>query len=210
MSYLKPLFRGEAKCETIAMNMIFNSHVNLTHFHTKGFTLSLTSKYRVFGTGNSLFNWWNKSLLPSILCEVAPVPSHNIQTLHFFHFIKGAWKDEIYLYRREVKKNLQKHLIINLPSSFSEILMAAYLKKEHIKMSARSTCKKDQKTKRNVINLWCCLLRRIVLTSSFLVEAWTWKCHQCLSQVICKACSPHFSPKIQKTRPLLHYGFINK
>ena len=51
------------------------------------------------------------------------------------------------------KKNSQKHLIINLPSSFSEILMAAYLKKEHIKMSARSTCKKDQKTKRNVINL---------------------------------------------------------
>ena len=150
-------------------------------------------------TGNSLFNWWNESLLPSILCEVAPVPSHNIQPLHFFHFIKGAWKDEIYSYRWEVKKkSLQKHLIINLPSSFSEILMAAYLKKEHIKMSATSTCKKDQKTKRNVINWWCCLLRRIVLTSSFLVEAWTWKCHQCRSQVIGKACSPHFSPKFKK------------
>ena len=50
------------------------------------------------------------------------------------------------------KKSLQKHLIINLPSSFSEILMAAYLKKGYIKMSATSTCKKDQKTKRNVIN----------------------------------------------------------
>ena len=108
------------------------------------------------------------------------------------------------------KKSLQKHLIINLPSSFSEILMAAYLKKEYIKMSATSTCKKDQKTKRNVINWWCCLLRCIVLTSSFSVEAWTWKCHQCLSQVIGKACSPHFSPKIQETRPLLHYSFINK
>ena len=90
LSYLKPLFQSEAKCETINMNIIFNSHVNLTDFQIKGFTLSLTSKYRVFGTGNSLFNWWNKSLLPSILCEVAPVPSHNIQTLHFFHFIKGA------------------------------------------------------------------------------------------------------------------------
>ena len=90
LSYLKPLFQSEAKCETINMNMIFNSHVNLTHFHIKGFTLSLPSKYRVLGTGNSLFNWWNKSLLSSILCEVAPVPSHNIQPLHFFHFIKGA------------------------------------------------------------------------------------------------------------------------
>ena len=194
MSYLKPLFRGEAKWETITMNMIFNSHVNLTHFHTKGFTVSLTSKDRVFGTWNSLFNWWNKSLLSSILCQVAPVPSHNIQTLHFFHFIKEAWKDEIYSNRWEWKKSLQKHLIINLPSSFSEILMAAYLKKEYIKMSATSTCKKDQKTKRNVINSWCCLLRRIVLTSSFSVKAWTWKCHQCRSQVIGKACSPHFSP----------------
>ena len=172
-------------------------------FSHQRFTPSFTSKDIVSGTGNSLFNWWNKSLLSSILCEVAPVPSHDIQTLHFFHFIKGAWKDEIYLYRREWKKSLQKHLIINLPSSFSEILMAAYLKKEYIKMSARSTCKKDQKTKRNVINLWCCLLHCMVLTSSFSVEAWTWKCHQCLSQVIGKVCSPHFSPKIQKTRPLL-------
>ena len=101
---------------------------------------------------------------------------------------------------RVKKKSLQKHLIINLPSSFSEILMAAYLKKEYIKMSATSTCKKDQKMKRNVINSWCCLLRRIVLTSSFSVEAWTWKCHQCRNQVIGKACSPHFSPKIQKKK----------
>ena len=54
---------------------------------------------------------------------------------------------------RVKKKSLQKHLIINLPSSFSEILMAAYLKKGYIKMSATSTCKKDQKMKRNVINL---------------------------------------------------------
>ena len=90
LSYLKPLFQNEAKCETIKMNMIFNSHVNLTHFHTKGFTPSLTSKDRVFGTEKSLLNWWNKSLLPSILCKVAPVPSHNIQPLHFFLFIKGA------------------------------------------------------------------------------------------------------------------------
>ena len=56
MSYLKPLFQSEAKSDTINMNTIFNSRVNLTHFHTKGFTLSLTSKYSVFGTGNSLFN----------------------------------------------------------------------------------------------------------------------------------------------------------
>ena len=109
MSYLKPLFQSVAKCETINMKRIFNSHLNLTHFHIKGFTLSLTSKDRSFGTWNSLFNWWNKSLLPSILCEVAPVPSHNIQTLHFFHFIKGAWKDEIYSYRWKWKKKAYKN-----------------------------------------------------------------------------------------------------
>ena len=53
---------------------------------------------------------------------------------------------------RVKKKSLQKDLIINLPSSFSEILMVAYLKKEYIKMSATTTRKKDQKMKRNVIS----------------------------------------------------------
>ena len=194
MSYLKPLFQSVAKCETINMKRIFNSHLNLTHFHIKGFTLSLTSKDRGFGTWNSLFNWWNKSLLSSILCEVAPVPSHNIQTLHFFHFIKGAWKDEIYSYRWEWKKKAYKNTwLLTYHPHFPKYWWQHTLKRVY-KDECYKHMQKDQKTKRNVINSWCCLLRRIVLTSSFSVKAWTWKCHQCRSQVIGKACSPHFSP----------------
>ena len=47
----KPLFQSEAKCEAIAMKMIFYSRGNKTeHFHKKSFALSLVLKARYFGT----------------------------------------------------------------------------------------------------------------------------------------------------------------
>ena len=55
-SCLEPLSQSEAKCESIDMKLIFletpvfYSHANATHFHKKGFALSLVLKTRVFGT----------------------------------------------------------------------------------------------------------------------------------------------------------------
>ena len=46
----KPLFQSEAECEAIDMEVIFYSHTNKTHFHKKGFALSLVLKVRIFGT----------------------------------------------------------------------------------------------------------------------------------------------------------------
>ena len=46
----KPLFQSKAECETTEVKMIFYSHANKTHFHKKGFTLSLVWKVRIFGT----------------------------------------------------------------------------------------------------------------------------------------------------------------
>ena len=46
----KPLFQSEAKCEAIDMKTTFNSHANKTHFHKKGFALSLVLIMRVFET----------------------------------------------------------------------------------------------------------------------------------------------------------------
>ena len=37
----KSNFQSEAKCEAIDMKMIFNDDANETHFHNKGFALSL-------------------------------------------------------------------------------------------------------------------------------------------------------------------------
>ena len=41
LSCLKPLFQIEAKCQAIDTKMIFYSLANKTHFHKKGFALSL-------------------------------------------------------------------------------------------------------------------------------------------------------------------------
>ena len=49
-SSIKSLFQSEAKCEAIDMKMIFNYDANKTHFHNKGFALSLVLKVRCFGT----------------------------------------------------------------------------------------------------------------------------------------------------------------
>ena len=46
----KSHFQNEAKCEAIDMKMIFNYYANKTHFHNKGFALSLVLKARFFGT----------------------------------------------------------------------------------------------------------------------------------------------------------------
>ena len=46
----KSHFQSEAKCEAIDMKMIFNYYANISHFHNKGFALSLVLKLRFFGT----------------------------------------------------------------------------------------------------------------------------------------------------------------
>ena len=46
----KSHLQSEAKCEAIDMKMIFNYDANKTHFHNKGFALSLVLRVRVFGT----------------------------------------------------------------------------------------------------------------------------------------------------------------
>ena len=46
----KSHFQSEAKCEAIDMKMIFNYYANISHFHNKGFALSLVLKVRFFGT----------------------------------------------------------------------------------------------------------------------------------------------------------------
>ena len=46
----KSHFQSEAKCEAIDMKMSFHYDANKTHFHNKGFALSLVLKVRFFGT----------------------------------------------------------------------------------------------------------------------------------------------------------------
>jgi len=46
-SCFKPLFQSEAKCEAIGLKMIFNFHARKTHFHNKGFAVSLILKMRI-------------------------------------------------------------------------------------------------------------------------------------------------------------------
>ena len=43
-------FQNEAKCETFVVKMSFNYDANKTHFHNKGFALSLVLKVKLFGT----------------------------------------------------------------------------------------------------------------------------------------------------------------
>ena len=45
-----PLFQNEVKCSAFDIEIIFHSHANKTHFHKKGWALSLILKVRVFGT----------------------------------------------------------------------------------------------------------------------------------------------------------------
>ena len=54
----KSHLQGEAKCEAIDMKMIFNYDANKTHFHNKGFALSLVLKVRVFGTRKWPIKCW--------------------------------------------------------------------------------------------------------------------------------------------------------
>ena len=52
----KPLFQSEAKCEAIDVKMISYSHANKTHFHKKGFELSLLMKVRNLDFGKGLLD----------------------------------------------------------------------------------------------------------------------------------------------------------
>ena len=61
----KSHFQSEAKCEAIDMKMIFNYDANKTHFHNKGFALSLVLKVRFFGTRK-----WPIGLYPSSLSVI--------------------------------------------------------------------------------------------------------------------------------------------
>lgn len=117
------------------------------------------------------FTQWVEYVLPRILCEVAPVPSHNVQALHFLHFIECSWKVNGYFVGLSVLPEIKSHYKTTmtqgnpatfshkglwpkwmsvsyaqkyfigdtkidhhchfLPSSFSEILIAAYLKRKY-------------------------------------------------------------------------------
>ena len=46
------LYQNEVKCSAFDMEMVFQSHVNRTHFHKEGCALDLILKVRVFGTQN--------------------------------------------------------------------------------------------------------------------------------------------------------------
>ena len=50
----KSHFQNEAKCEAIDMEITFNYYANKTHFHNKGFALSLVLKLRFLELGNGL------------------------------------------------------------------------------------------------------------------------------------------------------------
>ena len=49
-----PLFQSEAKYKTIDLKTSFNFHGNKTHFHKKGFALSLVLKKEFLELGNDL------------------------------------------------------------------------------------------------------------------------------------------------------------
>ena len=80
----KPLFQSEAKCESyIDMKMSFYSHANDTHFHKKGFSLSLVFKVRVFVT---LSVKYVNELIRSEYCSclfVVVVRNGNVSRSHF-------------------------------------------------------------------------------------------------------------------------------
>ena len=64
----KSRFQSEAKCEAIDMKMIFNYDANKTHFHKKGFALSLVLKVRFF---------WNSEMAYWFACQ----HEHRVRTL---------------------------------------------------------------------------------------------------------------------------------
>ena len=65
----KSHFQNEAKCEAIDVKMIFNYYANKTHFHNKGFALSLVLKVRFFGTRKWPICFPVSSNSPRSLCE---------------------------------------------------------------------------------------------------------------------------------------------
>ena len=66
----KSHFQSEAKCEAIDMKMIFNNYdANKTHFHNKGFALSLVLKVGFFGTRKWPIKYSTQACVPEGPCQ---------------------------------------------------------------------------------------------------------------------------------------------
>ena len=67
-----PLFQNEGRCSAFDMAIIFQSHANKTHFHSKGCAPSLILKVRVFGTRK-----WPIGTIEKINLRAATQPFEN-------------------------------------------------------------------------------------------------------------------------------------
>ena len=74
----KSHFQNEAKCEAIDMKMIFNYYANKTHFHNKGFALSLVLKVRFFGTRKWPIAFCHIQVLNLFFFSDEPVITHGL------------------------------------------------------------------------------------------------------------------------------------
>ena len=71
----KPLFQSDAKWEAIDMKIGFHSHANKTHYHDKGFALSLVLNVRVLELPNGLLEFplqlvWGREAISGALCRI--------------------------------------------------------------------------------------------------------------------------------------------
>ena len=93
----KSHFESEAKCEAIDVKMIFNYDANKTHFHNKGFALSLVLKVRFFGTRKWPISLFSKVKLLSILfnlfvCGRAREREHKPNSHFCLNYQKLIWR----------------------------------------------------------------------------------------------------------------------
>ena len=69
----KSLSQSEAKCEAIDTKMILNYDANITHFHYKGFALSLVLKVGFFWNSEMAYlGFWETAHLPLPLAIILP------------------------------------------------------------------------------------------------------------------------------------------
>ena len=81
-----------------ALEMIFHTHANKTHFHKKGCALGLILKVRVFGTwkcpsiieGLQAWKFWNNLPLNLPFTQEIQVPPHYC-SIHNYLFKLGKW-----------------------------------------------------------------------------------------------------------------------
>ena len=57
----KSHFQSEAKCEAIDVKMIFNYDANKTHFHNKGFALSLVLQSEISWNSEMAYSIYRKT-----------------------------------------------------------------------------------------------------------------------------------------------------